>query len=187
MGWWWLRWNNWTDEQKKGKEGKTAETTDDPREQAGRYSIINDGRGDASWLAWLNISLGFVCAFVCWCVHVCVGTGVSPWETEWRTERQGRVKCACWLGELMIPVVWIVRQYPGGRLIRPPTDTRMQHSSLFTCMMSGGLPSYPVSLFVAHLETAQPLWWLSWRCPEQKCHLITSLSLQESLLAPLLG
>lgn len=28
-------------------------------------SIINDGRGDASSLVWLNISLGLVCAFVC--------------------------------------------------------------------------------------------------------------------------
>lgn len=37
---------------KKGKEGKTAETTDEQREQAGRktrrYSITNDGRGNAS-------------------------------------------------------------------------------------------------------------------------------------------
>lgn len=76
-GWWGLRGNNRTDEQKKGKEGKTAETTDEPREQAARqtrrYSITNDGRGNVSWVAWLNISLGLVCAFVCCCVCVCVG------------------------------------------------------------------------------------------------------------------
>lgn len=98
---------------KRRREGKAAETTDERREQAGgqtrKYSETKVGGDNARRVALLNISPGFVCAVVCVYVCVCAWTwGVRVPERQ-KGRRSGRgskpAKCACLLGELMIPAV----------------------------------------------------------------------------------